>query len=106
MKSKSNRDGAQKIATTPEPSLLERLETYFKTVVIKQSIEKELDEEVARARKAAQMSAVNALKEKLPRHERSGKKTPKSSKSSTSRSLPKVLTAKAQPSDSINVFNF
>lgn len=106
MKRKSNPEVAPRIETTNVSSLLERLETFFKEVFLILSIERELHQEINRFRKAAQMSAVNALKKNLPRHERSGKKTPKSSKNSTSRSLPKVLTAKAQPSDSINIFNF
>ncbi|MBP6744756.1 hypothetical protein KA344_05950 [bacterium] len=99
MKNRSKPDGALKIEAPREPSLLERLETYFKTIVIKQSIERELDEEVARARKEAQMSAVKALKKRRPGYERSGKKTPKSTKRATSRSLPKVLTMQQKPSE-------
>jgi hypothetical protein len=99
MKRKSNQKVAPRIETTNEPSLLERLETYFKTILIKQSIERELDEEVARARKEAQMSAVKALKKRRPEYERAGKKTPKSTKRATSRSLPKVLTMQQKPTE-------
>lgn len=106
MKNRSRPDGALKIEAPWEPNLLEQLETYFKEVFFILSIERELHQEINRFRKAAQMSAVNALKKNLPRHERSGKKTPKSSKSSTSRSLPKILTMEERPSPSINIFNF
>ncbi|MFA7336182.1 MAG: hypothetical protein WC028_05320 [Candidatus Obscuribacterales bacterium] len=106
MKSKSKSAVAEKDKGTPEPSLLERLETYFKEVFFILSIERELHQEIKRFRKEVQMSAVKALKKRRPGYERAGKKTPKSTKRATNRSLPKVLTAKAQPSDSINVFNF
>ena len=99
MKSKSKSEVAEKDKATPELSLLELLEIYFKIIVIKQSIQRELDEEVARARKAAQVSAVTALKKRRHRRERDGKKTLKSSKSLTTRSLPKVLTMQQKPSE-------
>lgn len=99
MKSRNSSEADPTDQAMPEASLLERLETYFKTIVIKQSIEKELDEEVARARKEAQMGAVKALKKRRPGYERAGKKTPKSTKSATSRSLPKVLTMQQKPSE-------
>lgn len=106
MKRKSNQKVAPRIETTNEPSLLERLETYFKEIFFILSIERELNQEIKRFRKEAQMRAVKALKKQRPHRERAGKKTPKSSKSTTSRSLPKILTMEERPSQSINIFNF
>lgn len=106
MKSRNSSEADPTDQAMPEASLLERLETYFKEIFFILSIERELNQEIKRFRKEAQMRAVKALKKQRPHREREGKKTPKSTKSSTSRSLPKVLTMEERPSQSINIFNF
>ncbi len=106
MKSKSKSKVGEEDKATPEASLLERLETHFKSVFIVLSLERELDQEIKSFQKAAQTSAATALKKRpLPR-KNEDKKTPKSSKSTTTRSLPKVLTMEGQPSQAINILNF
>lgn len=96
MKSKSKSNVATSDEATNDRSLLARLDTSFKTLIIKLSLERELDEEVIRSRKADQMRAVTGLK-KQQGHERAGNKPPKASKGSPSRSLPRVLTMQQIP---------
>jgi len=70
------------------------------------SLERELDQEIKRFQKAAQTSSATALKKRRLPRKSEDKKTAKSSKSSATRSLPKVLTMEGQPSQAINVLNF
>lgn len=98
MKSKSKSKVAANDEATHDRGLFARLETSFKTLVIRLSIERELDEEVIRLRKASQMLAVTDLKkQRTRRQERAGKKTPKASKNATTKSPPKVLTMQQKP---------
>jgi|JI10StandDraft_1071094.scaffolds.fasta_scaffold00066_89 hypothetical protein len=106
MKSKRESEVAEKDKTKPEASLLERLETYVKSVFIVLSLERELDQEIKRFQKAAQTSAVSDLKKRRLPRKNEDKKTAKSSKSTATRSLPKVLTMEGQPSQAINILNF
>ena len=50
MKSKRESEVAEKDKTKPEASLLERLETYVKSVFIVLSLERELNQEIKRFR--------------------------------------------------------
>lgn len=98
MKSKSKSNVAANNEATNGRGLFARLETSFKSLIIKLLIERELDEEVIRSRKTAQMRAVTGLKKQRPRrHARTDKKTAKASRSSPNRSLPKVLNMQQKP---------
>lgn len=106
MKSRNNSGNGPKAGPQPNATQLERLTTYFKTVFLTLSIEREIDQELKRFSKAAQVKAANALKKPLPRRSRSTTKGPKTSKKPVGKSLPKLLTAQALPKPSTNLFNF